>query len=392
MQYRNDRYGEPISLLGFGCMRFTRRGGSIIYEKAEREVMEALDSGVNYFDTAYVYPGSEALMGEIFSNNSCRDRINIATKLPHYLMKTTDGAEKLFREELKRLKTDHIDYYLMHMLSDIGSWEKLKKMGIEEWIAGKKASGQIRNIGFSFHGSTDMFSKVLDAYDWDFCQIQYNYMDVNSQAGRAGLAAANKKGLPVIIMEPLRGGRLVQLLPEEAKKLIAENPRGYSPAELALRWIWEQPAVTCVLSGMNSLEMVQENVRIASEVKEFEFTEADHDLIDKVRNIVNANIKVGCIGCNYCQPCPQGVDIPAAFRCYNEMAIEEKSKARHEYLQVTAMRPRPTSASLCIGCGKCEQHCPQHLEIRKELKNAAKALETPSYKMMRMGQKIFRMF
>ena len=186
MQYRKDRRGRDISLLGYGCMRFTRKGGGIDIDKAEGEVMAAIRGGVNYLDTAYIYSGSEAAVGEILRRNGCRDQVYLATKLPHYLIKSMEGVEKTFREELRRLRTDHIDYYLMHMLTDLATWEKLKKLGMEGWIKGKLESGEIRNIGFSYHGSTPMFKQLVDAYDWDFCQIQYNYMDETSQAGVEG--------------------------------------------------------------------------------------------------------------------------------------------------------------------------------------------------------------
>lgn len=223
MQYRKDRKGNDMSVLGYGCMRFTRKGNSIDIDKAEKEVMSALKSGVNYFDTAYVYPGSEAALGEILNRNHCREQVYIATKLPHYLIKSIEGVEKMFQEELRRLKTDYIDYYLMHMLTDVDTWEKLKKLGIVEWIEEKMNSGKIKNIGFSYHGNTAVFQQLVDVYDWDFCQIQYNYMDEHSQAGREGLKYAHEKGLPVIIMEPLRGGRLVNLLPQSAKKLFEKD-------------------------------------------------------------------------------------------------------------------------------------------------------------------------
>lgn len=380
MQYRKNKNGEDISLLGYGCMRFSKKGNSIDIDKAEREVMTAIDAGVNYFDTAYIYPGSEAALGEILSRNDIRTKVNIATKLPQYLINSRQAIDKYFGEELTRLKTDYIDYYLMHMLTDIASWNKLKELGIEEWITAQKKAGKIRNIGFSFHGNTDMFIQILEAYDWDFCQIQYNYMDEHSQAGKRGLDAAAKKGIPVVIMEPLRGGKLVDLLPEQAKQLIAQNPKKYSAAEWAFRWLWNQPEVTCVLSGMNSVEMVTENVRVASEVQVGEFSDKDYAMIEQIKNEINQNIKVGCTGCGYCMPCPKGVDIPGTFRCYNEMYTEKKSTGRFEYAQVIGLRKTPGFASQCISCGKCEQHCPQHIEIRKELKNADKALRPLPYK------------
>ena len=381
MQYRNDRHGEPVSVLGYGCMRFTRKGSGIDLEKAEKEILCAVEQGVNYFDTAYIYPGSEAALGEILSRNGLRGRVNIATKLPQYLIRSRAAIDKYFDEELTRLKTDHIDYYLMHMLTDLQAWENLKKAGIEEWIEEKKRSGQIRNIGFSFHGNTAMFLKILDAYDWDFCQIQYNYMDEVSQAGREGLHAAAAKGIPVIIMEPLRGGRLVNLLPEKAKRLIAADPKKRTAAELGLTWLWDQKEVTCVLSGMNSTDMVLENCRIASEAVPGCLTQKDHKLIGRIRELINEKIRVGCTGCGYCMPCPKGVDIPGTFRCYNEMYMEGKSGGRHEYFQTVALRKTPSFASQCVGCGRCEKHCPQHISIIQELKKADRELRPLHYRI-----------
>lgn len=392
MQYRKDRKGNELSVLGYGCMRFTRKGGGIDMEKAERELKYAIAQGVNYLDTAYIYPGSEAAVGEILHKNGCRDRVFLATKLPHYMIKSMEGVEKTFQEELRRLKTDYIDYYLMHMLTDTDTWEKLKKMGIEEWIAEKMKSGAIRNIGFSYHGHTAMFKQLVDAYNWDFCQIQYNYMDEHSQAGREGLLYANKKGIPVMIMEPLRGGRLVNLLPKSAKLLFERDKEHRTAAELAFRWLYNQPEVTCVLSGMNSLEMIEENVKTAEKAVVGHFSPEDEALIEQVRDEIRKNVKVGCTGCGYCMPCPAGVDIPVTFRCYNEMYSETKGGARKEYLQCTAFRKNQSSASQCIGCGKCEQHCPQQIAIRKELKQAVKELETLPYKVAKKGIALFKLW
>ena len=374
MQYRKNRQGEPISILGYGCMRFTKKGNSIDIDKAEKEVMAAIRGGVNYLDTAYIYPGSEVALGEILKRNHCREQVSIATKLPQYLIKSEAALDKYFNEQLSRLQTDYVDYYLMHMLTDIAAWEKLCKLGIKEWIVKKKEEGKIKNLGFSFHGNTEMFLQILDAYDWDFCQIQYNYMDEHSQAGRKGLQAAAEKNIPVIIMEPLRGGKLVDLLPEKVKKLIADNERKRTPAEWAFRWLWNQPEVTCVLSGMNSLAMVEENVQIASSAEAGAFTKEDFALIEAVKQEINSNIKVGCTGCSYCMPCPKGVDIPTAFRCYNRMYTENKKAGRFEYAQIVALQKEMSDMGRCIECGKCESHCPQHIEIRRELKEARKHL------------------
>ena len=380
MKYRSDRYGNQISQLGYGCMRFTRKGSAIDYKKAESEVMLAIENGVNYFDTAYMYPGSEELIGRIFGSNNCRDKVCIATKLPQYMMRSAAAIDKTFNEELSRLRTDYIDYYLMHMFTDIAEWERLKILGIEDWIKRQKESGRIRNIGFSYHGETEMFLKILNVYDWDFCQIQYNYLDEHSQAGRRGLQAAAEKGIPVIIMEPLRGGKLVDL-PDKAKEALAADSHGYTPAELGLRWLWDQPEVTCVLSGMNSEDMVNENTRIASEAEPGHLTEEDLSIVEQIKRIIREREKVGCTGCRYCMPCPKGVDIPGNFYHYNLMYMEKGRRARFEFAQNTGLRKEPGFASQCVGCGKCEQHCPQHIDIREKLKEADRALRPLPYKI-----------
>ncbi|MCQ2530770.1 MAG: aldo/keto reductase [Lachnospiraceae bacterium] len=380
MLYREDRYHNKISQLGFGCMRFPKKGNLIDFEETEKQILAAIDRGVNYFDTAYIYPGSEDCLGKILEKNQCREKINIATKLPHYLLRNAAAIDKTFNEELSRLRTDYVDYYLMHMFTDISEWENLQKMGIEQWIADRKAEGKIRNIGFSYHGTTDMFLKILDCYDWDFCQIQYNYLDENSQAGRIGLQAAAEKGIPVIIMEPLRGGKLVDI-PEKAKQVLASDSKGYSAAEIGLRWLWDQKEVTCVLSGMNTMEMLEENVRIASDAEPGHLSEEDFAVLNQIKSIIKEKEKVGCTGCRYCQPCPKGVDIPNIFYYYNLMYIEKKNRARVEYIRGYAMQKNPVFATQCVGCGKCEQHCPQHIKIIENLKIADKALRPLPFKI-----------
>ena len=381
MQYRRDKYGRELSVLGFGCMRFTKKGTAIDLEKAEKEIMAAFRAGVNYYDTAYIYPGSEVLLGTVLERNGIRDQVNIATKLPQYSIRNLAGAEKTFREELERLRTDYIDYYLMHMFTDAAQWEHLKSIGILDWIQEKKASGAIRNIGFSYHGNTENFLKILQDYDWEFCQIQYNYLDETTQAGVAGLKAAAARGIPVIIMEPLRGGKLVNLLPAEAKKLMAENGRGWTPAAWSFRWLYNQPEVTVVLSGMNSLEMVAENVATANSARAGDLTEADFALLEKVKAAIRAGEKVGCTACRYCMPCPKGVDIPGIFRCYNAMYSEGKADGRFQFAQTVGLTREPAFATQCVGCGKCEQHCPQGIPIREKLKEADRALRPLPYKI-----------
>ncbi len=381
MQYRQDRYGNRLSILGFGCMRFTKKGNSIDTEKAEQEILSAFEAGVNYFDTAYIYPGSEELLGQIFEKNGIRERIHLATKLPQYLIGSRASLDKYFGEQLARLRTDYIDYYLMHHMTDVAMWESLKKAEIIDWIAGKKASGAIKNIGFSYHGNTENFLKILNDYDWDFCQIQYNYLDEVAQAGREGLMAAAQKGMAVMIMEPLRGGKLVNMLPQGALDVMKKSGRGWSPAEWGLRWLYDQKEVTVVLSGMNSLEMVEENCRVASEAEAGLMTQEDFAVLEEVKREIRAKEKVGCTGCRYCMPCPKGVDIPGIFRCYNAMYTESKSLGRFQFAQTVGLTREPAFASQCVKCGKCEKHCPQNIPIREKLAEADRALRPLPYKI-----------
>ena len=378
MEYRKD----GISILGFGCMRFPKKGGGIDLAETERELAFAIENGVNYFDTAYIYRGSEKALGFLLKKNHWRERVKIATKMPHYLIKSVEGLERVFEEQLSRLKTDYIDYYLMHMLPDIHIWKKLVRMGVLEWLEEKKAAGEIRRIGFSYHGNTQNFTALLDAYEWDFCQVQYNYMDEFSQAGRDGVKYAAQRGIPVIVMEPLRGGRLAEGLPVQAKKLFARAEPKRSPAEWGLRWLWNQPEVSVVLSGMNSMEMLKENIRVAESVRAGELTEEEKKLFAAVKEAVNEKIKVPCTGCGYCQPCPAGVDIPGAFRCYNVRYTDNFFTGMREYLMCTTFRAKRTNASLCERCGKCEKHCPQGIAVRKELAQVIKHMENPIYKII----------
>ena len=367
MQYRCDKYGNKLSILGYGCMRFTKKGNGIDIDKAEKELLTAYEEGVNYYDTAYIYPGSEEALGEILERNHLREKVNIATKLPQYMIRNREGLDKYFGEELSRLRTTYVDYYLMHHLTDVAMWEKLRQVGILDWIAEKKAAGVIRNIGFSYHGNTENFLKILGDYDWDFCQIQYNYLDEVAQAGVAGLRAAAEKGIPVVIMEPLRGGKLVNMLPQGALEAMKESGRKWSPAEWGLRWLYNQPEVTVVLSGMNSVEMVEENCKTASEALAGHLTQGDLDTLEVVKKCIREKEKVGCTGCRYCMPCPKGVDIPGIFACYNTMFMEARMSGRSQYIQTVALAAKPSFASQCIQCGKCEQHFPQGIPIREKI-------------------------
>lgn len=381
MQYRKDRYGNEISILGFGCMRLARKkDGKVDMEAAEAQIRTAFEQGINYYDTAWAYGDNESVMGELFERLGIREKVKIATKLPQYKVKKKEDFERYFSEELSRLRTGYVDYYLMHMMNDAASYRRLKDLGLEEWLEEKQKAGQIRQVGFSYHGNSDKFGELLNARDWDLCQIQYNYMDENSQAGRTGLKLAAEKKIPVIIMEPLRGGRLAKL-PPEAEKILLKHPEKRSAAAWSFDWLWSQPEVTCVLSGMNSMEMLEENIRTACEAREGMIGPEEHALLKEVLAAINRNLKVGCTGCRYCMPCPKGVDIPGTFTAYNDYYPGSRIQSLKEYFMCSYLRREKTGLTACVGCGLCETKCPQSIEIRKELKNAGKVLETPVLKL-----------
>lgn len=376
MLYRtNPKNKDQLSQLGFGCMRFARDD-----KEVEKQIIYAIEQGINYFDTAYMYPNSEERLGKVLAKGY-RDKVFIATKIPTFMVKKYEDFDRILDTELKRLQTDHIDYYFMHMLSTVSEWNRVCQMGILDWIDKRKKAGQLRNIGFSFHGGLQDFKAVIDAHDWDFCMLQFNYLDENNQAGRAGVEYAASKGLPVMVMEPLRGGKLVSKLPKEALNVWEKAHVKRSPAEWALRWVWNHPAVITVLSGMNTMEMVEENIRIASEAKAKEMSSAELALYDKVCQIIMGKGTVPCTGCNYCMPCPRGVDIPMCFTCYNDRksGIESGMTTKFYYIQ----RTNNHQASLCSECGKCEKHCPQGIAIRKELKTVSGEMEGLFYRPLR---------
>lgn len=373
MNYRiNQKNGDRLSALGFGCMRLPRD------EKTAKElVVSAIEAGVNYFDTAYIYPGNEALLGRILPKER-RAEIKIATKLPPYLVRKQGDAERMFTAQLARLQTDYVDYYLMHMIANAAEWDRLKGLGVLDWLERQRQDGRIRNIGFSYHGGYEDFKGLIDAHDWDFCMLQYNYFDETNQAGRKGLEYAVAKDIPVIVMEPLRGGTLASRLPKEAVAAFDGLGGGRSPAEWALRWVWNHPGVLTVLSGMNTREILAENIRAAAARPDL-LTEGELAAFSKAKRAILDKLHIGCTGCAYCMPCPQGVDIPMCFSCYNDMELTGKLKAKFYYI----MRTNGHNASLCARCGKCERHCPQNIKIMDELAAAAKAMEGVSYKPMR---------
>jgi len=377
MQYREDKAsGNKLSALGLGCMRFPR-------DKAETErmILAAIDGGVNFFDTAYIYPNSEKTLGEILAKNGKRKDVYIATKLPLIMCKTAGDFDKFFNEQLQRLKTDYVDYYFLHSISDFAQWETFRKLGIEQWIAEKKRTGQIRQIGFSYHGTCDDFLKILGSYAWEFCMIQYNYYDENYQAGKKGLLAAAEKGVPVIVMEPLLGGRLATGLPKQAIDVFKKADPSRSPADWALRWLWNQSEVTVVLSGMSSTQIMESNLRSMDNFQPL--SSDDLTAYAAVTEIFKKSYKINCTGCNYCLPCPKGINIPACFSAYNSRYAQGFITGMQQYMTSTAaISKNPSSPRLCNECGKCEKHCPQYLPIRKWIKKVSRQLEPLPVRMI----------
>jgi uncharacterized protein len=389
----NNKNGDNLSILGFGCMRFPTKGGSIDEPRATAMIRDAIGKGINYFDTAYIYHGgkSESFLGSALSGGY-REKVKIATKLPPFMVNKLDNAKKIFATQLSRLKTDYIDYYLLHMLTDKPMYDRLASLGVMEWLENLKEEGKIKNIGFSFHGSKADFEMIVKAYPWDFCQIQYNYMDENNQATKSGLKLAASLGIPVIIMEPLRGGKLVNNLPSEVTKTFKNYDASRSPAEWALRWVWNHPEVSLLLSGMSNEEQLEDNIRIASNVEANSLSKEELDIFAKVKTVMLEKTKVPCTGCAYCMPCPAGVDIPGCFSCYNDKYLLNDKSMRWKYMQTLgALSVKPANASQCKDCGKCETHCPQNIAIRSQLKIVSKEMEGVLYKpMVGIARKIFK--
>lgn len=373
----NVKNGDELSILGFGCMRLPTKAGSIDEPRAIAMIHKAIEQGVNYFDTAYIYHGgkSESLLGKALLGGY-REKVKIATKLPPYMVKTLDNAKKIMSNQLGKLQTNCIDYYLLHMLTDKAMFDKMVTLGVMEWLEEEKRKGTIKNIGFSFHGSKTDFELIVKAYPWDFCQIQYNYLDENNQATKSGLCLAASLGIPVIVMEPLRGGKLVNNLPKSVINAFQSYDEKRSPAEWGLRWIWNHKEVNVVLSGMNNEEQVEENIKIAGDAKVNSLTTEELNVFDQVKSIMMEKTKVPCTGCGYCMPCPHGVNIPGCFSSYNDKYLLDDKLYRWKYMQTLgALSAKPAFASQCKECGKCELHCPQNIEIRKELKTVSKEME-----------------
>ncbi len=394
MLYRRmNKTGDELSILGFGCMRLPQKAGRIDEERATRQIRLAIDQGVNYIDTAMPYHmgASEPFLGRALADGY-RDRIRLATKLPIMSVKTREDMDRLLNAQLARLKTNQIDYYLLHGLAG-ESWNRMKQLGATEFLDKAKADGRIGYAGFSFHGDLDAFKEIIDAYDWDFCQIQYNYLDEQNQAGTEGLKYAADKGLGVIIMEPLRGGNLAGKVPPAVQTIWDEADLKRSPAEWAFRWIWDHPEVTVVLSGMNREDHLKENLRIAGEAEPESLSEKEMQLVGRVAEKYQSLMKVPCTGCRYCMPCPSGVDIPSCFEIYNHLHVfGDKMNAKAFYLvRVGGVGGTwvASYASQCEDCGSCAEACPQHLPIPELLRDVAGDFEGPGLKLLTWLAKAF---
>ena len=383
MLYRKVKSnGDELSILGFGCMRLPQKKGTpgdgkIDEERAREQILYAIDKGVNYFDTAMPYHmgASELFLGKVFTNG-VRDKIKLATKIPHFHVNVPEDMEKIIKAQLNKLNTEYIDYYLVHAL-DKKSWEKMKSFGVLDFLEDLKKDQTIGNTGFSYHGDRDTFKEIIDAYDWDVCQIQYNYLDVQNQAGRRGLKYADKHGVSVIIMEPLRGGNIAGNVPPDVQELWEEAETKRSPAEWALRWIWNHPEVTCVLSGMNEEAHIDENIEIANDSFPESLGENELQIVDSVRKKYLELMKIECTGCNYCMPCPSGVNIPSCFEFYNSAHMfgnHKRAKMMYLFFLSGAVAD-PAYASMCEKCGECEEACPQNLAIQNTLENVADEFE-----------------
>ena len=373
MKYRTmGKLGIQTSAFGLGCMRFSgaASGDSVIdEEKAIRLIRQAIDGGVTYLDTAYVYldKTSEIVLGKAL-RDGYRDRVNIATKMPAEFVHNREEMEALLESELKKLQTDHIDFYLMHGINR-EKWEYFKSIGAPEFFDDMKKAGKIRYKCFSFHGPYDEFEYILKDCDWDMVQIQYNFMDINNQAGTKGLELAGSLGIPVVIMEGMLGGRLAKA-PDNVQALYDAFQVKRTPVEWAFRWLCNHPEVSVVLSGCNEAEQIAENLRIFDTVEAGIMTAEELQLIDDVRAAYISRTKIGCTGCRYCMPCPNGVDIPGVFSVWNNFSLYQIDPKTD--WGMTTIRKNGSGADKCIACGACEAACPQHLSIIEGLQDAWK--------------------
>jgi uncharacterized protein len=381
MQYRTvPKNGDKLSALGFGAMRLPLKGESIDEERAINQIRYAIDNGVNYVDSAPPYHSgeSEKLLGKALLDGY-RKKVKIATKLTPFMLNKAEDMDKMLNKQLQKLQTDHIDYYLLHGLEEY-SWKKLQCFGALKFLDKAKADGKIINVGFSFHGDQKTFKEIVDANDWVMCQIQYNFLDEQVQAGTKGLKYAASKNLAVMIMEPLRGGALASNLPPKVQQIYDDAKVKRSAAEWGLRWVWNHPEVTVVLSGMNDEKQVAENIGVAETALPGSMNAAQLAVIKRVAQAYRLLVKVPCTGCQYCMPCPQGVNIPGNFSVYNDYCMfgdQEKSREMYALILMGGFTGEPSDASLCVDCKKCMERCPQHIAIPKRLKTVAKALGNP---------------
>ncbi|MBN2219639.1 MAG: aldo/keto reductase [Kosmotogaceae bacterium] len=366
--------GEKVSALGFGCMRLpTSNDQSIDVDEATRMLRFAIDNGVDYVDTAWGYHNgqSEPFVGDALQDGY-REKVNLATKLPSWLIKSREDMDYYLNEQLRRLRTDVIDFYLIHALNR-RFWKNLKEHDIFEFMNSALASGRIRHIGFSFHDTLDVFKEIIDSYGWEFCQIQYNFIDTEHQAGLEGLKYAAGKGIGVAVMEPLRGGKLAANVRDDILSIWGSSGIDRSPAAWALRWVWNDPDVGVVLSGMSTMDQVRENIETAREASPNSMSSSELAIVGKVTEEYRKRIKVNCTGCSYCMPCPSGVAIPTCFDFFNDAymfdSIEDHKKA---YLRFVKEENR---ASLCVECGRCEELCPQNIPIIEQLKEVSSLFE-----------------
>lgn len=373
MRYRTfKKINENVSLLGIGAMRFPETtNGEVDETAAIRIIRAAIDSGINYVDTAFTYHGekSEIVVGKALKNGY-RERVLLADKMPIWLAKDEVHMRELFNIQMKRLDVDCIDMYLIHSVSQ-DNWKRAKELKLLTFLEEMRAAGKIRYIGFSFHDSYELFQEVLDAYTWDFCQIQLNFMDKELQAGVKGLQLASEKDLGVIIMEPLKGGRLTSNIPPDIQSIWDSADVRRPPAEWSFKWLAAMPEVTLILSGMSSEEQVYENIKIMDSDDLEKLTDEDHILIDRISSEYNRLVKYSCTGCEYCLPCPQGLNIPELLEYFNDWNTFGKNEStKTEYLLWV---PEDGFASGCIGCGACEKKCPQQLPIVQALKDTVAA-------------------
>ncbi len=369
------KLGVETSLLGFGCMRFpTTAEGKIDEARAEKMLDMAYESGVNYFDTAYPYHAgaSEPFVGKVL-NKYDRDTYYLATKLPVWLVEKEEDVRRIFEEQLERLEKDYVDFYLLHAL-DKERWEKVKSLKIVETCEQLQKEGKIKNLGFSFHDDYEVFEEILTSRNWDFCQIQYNYMDTEEQAGDKGYALTENLGVPLVIMEPIRGGSLAEFSEDINEKFHALDGEK-SVASYALRWVASHPNVKVVLSGMSTEEQAADNLKTFGDFKPL--NEKERQTIEEVVQTLRARVQNGCTGCAYCMPCPAGVNIPRNFHLWNQYHIYQKYGVVKSGWEGLEEKERPIN---CIKCGKCETVCPQHLSIRENLEQVQRDLEKASEK------------